>query len=62
MDRLCALNALYAHGPDDFANPYLSPTGGFLAGPISDMLLAQYDWRMMMTLEGAPAFIWMALW
>lgn len=39
-----------------------SPTGAFLAGPISGMLLAQYDWRMMMIIEGAPTFIWMALW
>lgn len=39
-----------------------SPTGAFLAGPISGLLLAHYDWRVMMVVEGLPAFIWAALW
>lgn len=39
-----------------------SPTGAFLAGPISGMILAHYDWRIMMIVEGAPAWIWMLLW
>lgn len=39
-----------------------SPVGAFLAGPISGFLLAQYDWRIMMIVEGAPAWIWAVLW
>ncbi|WP_437891799.1 MFS transporter [Phytobacter sp. V91] len=39
-----------------------SPTGAFLAGPISGMILAHYDWRIMMFVEGLPAWLWMVLW
>lgn len=39
-----------------------SPVGAFLAGPISGYLLAHYDWRMMMAVEGLPALVWAALW
>ncbi len=39
-----------------------SPVGAFLAGPISGYLLAHYDWRMMMIVEGLPALVWAALW
>lgn len=39
-----------------------SPTGAFLAGPISGIILAHYDWRIMMFVEGLPAWFWMVLW
>ena len=39
-----------------------SPVGAFLAGPISGYLLAHYDWRMMMIVEGLPAWLWAVLW
>ncbi|WP_237479174.1 MFS transporter [Lichenibacterium dinghuense] len=39
-----------------------SPVGAFLAGPISGFVLAHYDWRLMMVVEGLPAWIWAALW
>lgn len=39
-----------------------SPVGAFLAGPISGFILAHYDWRLMMIVEGLPALIWAALW
>ena len=39
-----------------------SPTGAFLAGPISGFLLAHYDWRWMMLVEGLPAWVWAVLW
>lgn len=39
-----------------------SPTGAFLAGPLSGLILAHYDWRIMMLVEGLPAWIWMVLW
>ncbi len=39
-----------------------SPVGAFLAGPISGFLLAHYDWRIMMIVEGLPAWIWAVLW
>lgn len=38
------------------------PAGGFLAGPISGAILAHYDWRMMMIVEGLPAWIFCAIW
>lgn len=39
-----------------------SPFGAFLAGPISGLILAHYDWRLMMVIEGLPAWIWAVLW
>jgi sugar phosphate permease len=36
--------------------------GAFLAGPISGAILAHYDWRVMMVVEGLPAWIWAVLW
>ncbi|OZI38559.1 MFS transporter [Bordetella genomosp. 10] len=38
------------------------PAGGFLAGPISGAILSHYDWRMMMILEGVPAWIFCVVW
>lgn len=39
-----------------------SPMGAFLAGPISGAILAHYDWRVMMVVEGLPAWLWAVLW
>ncbi len=39
-----------------------SPTGAFLAGPLSGLILAHFDWRFMMIAEGLPAWIWAVLW
>ncbi|MGO4814541.1 MFS transporter [Cupriavidus sp. 2MCAB6] len=36
--------------------------GGFLAGPISAAVLAHHDWRMMMVIEGLPAWIFCLVW
>ncbi|QCR36400.1 MFS transporter [Nissabacter sp. SGAir0207] len=36
--------------------------GAFLAGPISGWILAHHDWRMMMVIEGAPAWLFCAIW
>lgn len=36
--------------------------GAFLAGPISGWILAHHDWRMMMVIEGAPAWVFCAIW
>ncbi|MHA7685750.1 MFS transporter [Cupriavidus sp. PET2-C1] len=36
--------------------------GGFLAGPISAAVLAHYDWRAMMIIEGLPAWIFCLVW
>lgn len=36
--------------------------GAFLAGPISGWILAHHDWRMMMVIEGAPAWLFCILW
>jgi sugar phosphate permease len=36
--------------------------GGFLAGPISAMVLAHHDWRVMMIVEGLPAWIFCLVW
>ncbi|MGT2509612.1 MFS transporter [Cupriavidus basilensis] len=38
------------------------PAGGFLAGPISGAILAHYDWRAMMIVEGIPAWIFCIIW
>jgi MFS family permease len=38
------------------------PAGAFLAGPISGGILMHYDWRVMMMAEGAPAWIFAAIW
>ncbi|WP_083438922.1 MFS transporter [Herbaspirillum autotrophicum] len=38
------------------------PAGGFLAGPISGAILAHYDWRIMMIVEGLPAWIFCVIW
>lgn len=36
--------------------------GGFLAGPVSAAVLAHYDWRAMMIIEGLPAWIFCIVW
>jgi sugar phosphate permease len=36
--------------------------GGFLAGPVSAAILAHYDWRAMMIIEGLPAWIFCLVW
>ncbi|EFE94553.1 D-galactonate transporter [Serratia odorifera] len=36
--------------------------GAFLAGPISGWILAHHDWRIMMVIEGAPAWIFCIIW
>jgi sugar phosphate permease len=36
--------------------------GGFLAGPISAAVLAHHDWRVMMIVEGMPAWIFCLVW
>jgi sugar phosphate permease len=36
--------------------------GGFLAGPVSAAILAHYNWRAMMIIEGLPAWIFCAVW
>lgn len=38
------------------------PLGGFLAGPISGAILAHYDWRLMLIIEGAPAWLFCFFW
>lgn len=38
------------------------PAGAFLAGPVSGMILAHYDWRVMMIVEGLPAWLFCAVW
>ncbi len=38
------------------------PMGALLAGPISGLVLAHYDWRVMFVLEGLPAWVWAAVW
>jgi MFS family permease len=37
------------------------PAGAFLAGPISGLILAHYDWRVMIA-EGLPAWVFCAVW
>ncbi len=39
-----------------------APLGGFLAGPISGLLIAHFDWRFMLIAEGVPAWIFCAVW
>jgi MFS family permease len=36
--------------------------GGFLAGPLSAAVLAHHDWRVMMIVEGLPAWIFCLVW
>jgi sugar phosphate permease len=36
--------------------------GGFLAGPVSAAILAHYDWRAMMIIEGLPAWGFCLVW
>ncbi|KAF7963990.1 MFS transporter [Cupriavidus sp. UYMU48A] len=36
--------------------------GGFLAGPISAAVLAHHDWRIMMVIEGLPAWVFCLVW
>jgi sugar phosphate permease len=36
--------------------------GGFLAGPLSAMILAHHDWRVMMVVEGLPAWLFCLVW
>jgi sugar phosphate permease len=36
--------------------------GGFLAGPLSAAVLAHHDWRVMMIVEGVPAWIFCIVW
>jgi len=38
------------------------PAGAFLAGPISGLILAHYDWRVMMIVEGLPAWLFCIVW
>ena len=38
------------------------PAGALLAGPISGMVLAHSDWRVMFVAEGLPAWIWAIGW
>src|ERR1700712_1058785 len=38
------------------------PLGGFLAGPISGAILAHYDWRWMLIVEGLPAWLFCLFW
>lgn len=38
------------------------PLGGFLAGPISGAILAHYDWRWMLIIEGLPAWLFCLVW
>jgi MFS family permease len=38
------------------------PAGAFLAGPISGLILAHYDWRVMMIAEGLPAWVFCLIW
>lgn len=38
------------------------PLGGFLAGPISGAILAHYDWRWMLIIEGLPAWLFCVFW
>ncbi|WP_248796452.1 MFS transporter [Pseudomonas sp. MWU13-2105] len=38
------------------------PLGGFLAGPISGAILAHYDWRWMLIIEGLPAWLFCLFW
>ncbi|PLZ02272.1 MFS transporter [Burkholderia sp. WAC0059] len=39
-----------------------APLGGFLAGPISGLLIAHFDWRVMLIAEGFPAWLFCAIW
>ncbi|MDR3098281.1 MAG: MFS transporter [Paraburkholderia sp.] len=39
-----------------------SPLGALLAGPVSGILLVHHDWRVMMIIEGLPAWIWAMVW
>ncbi len=36
--------------------------GGFLAGPVSAYILASHDWRVMMVVEGLPAWLFCLVW
>jgi sugar phosphate permease len=38
------------------------PLGGGLAGPVSGALLAHYDWRLMLVIEGVPAWLFCLVW
>lgn len=38
------------------------PMGALLAGPISGLVLAHWDWRVMLVIEGLPAWIWAVVW
>ncbi len=39
-----------------------APLGGFLAGPLSGLLIAHYDWRVMLIAEGLPAWLFCLVW
>ncbi|WP_251866018.1 MFS transporter [Achromobacter sp. Marseille-Q4962] len=39
-----------------------APLGGFLAGPISGALIAHHDWRIMLIVEGLPAWLFCLAW
>jgi MFS family permease len=39
-----------------------APLGGFLAGPISGALIAHHDWRIMLIVEGLPAWLLCLAW
>jgi sugar phosphate permease len=38
------------------------PAGALLAGPISGFVLAHWDWRTMLVIEGLPACVWALVW
>jgi sugar phosphate permease len=38
------------------------PIGALLAGPISGFVLAHWEWRTMLVIEGLPAWIWALVW
>ena len=39
-----------------------APLGGFLAGPISGLLISHFDWRVMLIAEGLPAWLFCLVW
>lgn len=39
-----------------------APLGGFLAGPISGAIISHYDWRIMLVVEGLPAWLFCLVW
>ncbi|SUS06574.1 Sugar phosphate permease [uncultured Defluviicoccus sp.] len=38
------------------------PIGAMAAGPVSGLILAHWDWRTMLVVEGLPAWIWAIVW